>query len=98
MEPLALQLALRQYGLLGRRQARALGLSEGAFRGLTKAGGWEFVLPGVIRAPGSPEKWPQSLMAACLWGGPGAAASHRAAAALWSLTGFPPGPVEITSP
>jgi len=37
-------------------------------------------------------------MAACLWGGPGAVASHRSAAALWNLAGFPAGAVEITSP
>lgn len=36
-------------------------------------------------------------MAACLWGGDTAAASHRSAAALWSLRGFSPAAVEISS-
>jgi hypothetical protein len=36
-------------------------------------------------------------MAACLWGGDAAVASHRSAAALWSLDGFPEGPLEITT-
>jgi hypothetical protein len=35
-------------------------------------------------------------MASCLWL-PGAAVSHRAAAAWWALEGFPEGPVEITA-
>lgn len=37
-------------------------------------------------------------MAACLAWGDGAVVSHRAAAALWRLAGFEPGPVELTVP
>jgi very-short-patch-repair endonuclease len=37
-------------------------------------------------------------MAACLWAGGAAAASHRAAAALWRLNGFEPSAVEISTP
>jgi hypothetical protein len=35
-------------------------------------------------------------MAVCLWAGDDAAASHRAAAALWGLDGFEEGPLEVT--
>jgi very-short-patch-repair endonuclease len=38
------------------------------------------------------------LLAACLAMGDGAAASHRAAAALWRLAGLEPGAIEITVP
>lgn len=37
-------------------------------------------------------------MAACLWAGPAAAASHRAAGRLWGLEGVGPGHIEITVP
>lgn len=37
-------------------------------------------------------------MAACLAWGPGAAASHSCAAALWGMIGFRPGPVILTVP
>ena len=36
-------------------------------------------------------------MAACLWAGPGAVASHRTAAAIHDLPGFKPGIIEITT-
>jgi hypothetical protein len=36
-------------------------------------------------------------MAACLWGGPGACASHKSAAALWKFDGFGPGSLEISA-
>ena len=47
--------------------------------------------PGVYRMAGAPATWRQSLLAACLWWGDGAAISHCAAAALWRLLGFAPG-------
>jgi hypothetical protein len=55
-------------------------------------------LPCVYRVAGTAQIWPQAPMAACLWGGDAAVASHRSAAALWSLEGFPEGPLEITTP
>jgi hypothetical protein len=56
------------------------------------------MLPGVVRLAGSQGSWLQNLKAAQLWAGPGAAISHRAAAALWRLDGNPQGIVEITVP
>jgi very-short-patch-repair endonuclease len=94
----ALQIALSQYGLLSSRQAREHGVSPGSFRRLTRSGGWEFVLPGVVRAPGFPESWHQKLKALCLWGGPQVAVSHQSAAALHGLDGFKQGPLEIVTP
>ncbi|HEY2667969.1 MAG TPA: hypothetical protein VGK51_14130 [Actinomycetota bacterium] len=51
----------------------------------------------MYRVAGTPQTWHQALMAACLWGGDAAVASHRSAAALWALDGFPEGPLEITT-
>src|SRR2546426_11186254 len=93
----ALKLALMQYGLLSREQGKALGLTTESFRWLTRTGTWEPVLPGVIRVKDHPDSWEQRLKAACLWGGPACAVSHRSAAAWWQLRGFEPGTVEITT-
>jgi very-short-patch-repair endonuclease len=49
----------------------------------------------VFRAAGAPVTWRGELLAAVLWAGDGAAASHRAAAALWQLDGCEPGIVEL---
>src|SRR5205807_1777024 len=56
------------------------------------------VHPGVYRLPGAPVTWKQKVMAAVLAAGPGAVASHKTAAALWGLAGFPPREVEVTLP
>ena len=92
-----LRLAGKQYGVLSRGQALDLGVSKEVYRGLTRFRGWESILPEVVRAPGFPPSWLQELKALCLWGGAGCAASHRAAAALHQLAGFPDGILEITS-
>jgi very-short-patch-repair endonuclease len=57
----------------------------------------EEALPGVYRVRGTSRTWEQRVMAACLWGGPGACASHKSAAALWGFDGFAPGPVEVSA-
>jgi hypothetical protein len=92
------RLAGRQYGVLSRGQALMLGFSSGAIERRLKSGRWESVRNGVYRISGAPHWWQQSVMAACLWGGKGAAASHRTAAALWDLDGFRKGLPEITTP
>lgn len=61
------------------------------------SGRWLEILPGVYRIAGTPRSWPQDLMAVCLWGGAGTAASHRAAAALWELEGFREGILECST-
>ncbi|MGH2767745.1 MAG: DUF559 domain-containing protein [Actinomycetota bacterium] len=91
-------LASHQYGVLGKGQARTKGLTDDAVYYRVRSGRWEPLLPGVFRVAGAPNSWHQQLMAACLWAGEGAAASHRSAAALWRLEGFGTGPVEISAP
>ncbi len=55
------------------------------------------VLPGVYAFAGVPPTDRQRLMAACLWAGDGAVASHRAAGSLWDIEGFTAAPVEIST-
>src|SRR4051794_13556481 len=86
--------AERQHSLVTRQQGVAL-VGRAAFdrevrgRRLQRAG------PSVFRVPGSVPTWHQDLLCA-VWSQPaGAVASHRSAAALWRLPGFPPGPIEV---
>lgn len=90
-------LAATQHGVIGHQQAIDAGLSKFAINRRASTGSWIRVLPGVYRLAGVPVTWHQRLMAACLWGGPGAVASHRSAAALWDLRGGDQGAVEISS-
>jgi hypothetical protein len=89
---------VRQYGLISREQALDAGLSDSSIWVRLNAGAWEAILPGVYRLVGVPGSWFQTLKAAELWAGRGAALSHRCAAAHWGLDGNPPGPLEITVP
>ena len=50
----------------------------------------------VIRLVGTQRTFRQRAMAAALDAGPGAAVSHEAAAALWRLPGFLPGPLQAS--
>lgn len=90
-------LAGRQHGLVTRDQLLRHGLSSDAIWRRVRSGALVEALPGVYRIPGAPRTWHQSLLAACLWAGEGAAASHRSAAALWGLDGFPEEPLEVTT-
>ena len=90
-------LAARQHGVITWDQMRELGITAAAIRWRTTNGVLEEILPGVFRACASTKSWEQRLIAACRWGGPGTAASHRSAAALWKFDGFSPGPLEIST-
>lgn len=59
---------------------------------------WIRVLPGVYRLAAAPCSWHQLLVAAFIWGGPGAAVSHRAAVVTLQLRGLERGPCELTLP
>lgn len=90
-------LAARQYGLVTRRQARGLGLSEAAISRLLAGGTWQRRSRGLLALAAAPVSWRQALMAACLLSRDGTVVSHRAAGALWNLDGCPPGIVEIST-
>ena len=88
----------RQFGVFERSQATALGVSDDALYREVRAGRVARVHRRVYRDVSVPQSWEQQLSAALLWAGEGSAVSHLAAAALWSLDGFDPGPVELTLP
>ena len=91
-------LAANQYGLISRDQARDAGLTDRQMRLRIQNGRWERLALHTFRIAGASTSWRQRLLAACIAAGPGAAASHRSAAALHRHDGFPPGIVEITVP
>lgn len=95
VEGLLAPLVASQYGVFSRDQATRLGVSKNVIRRRLEAGRWETLHPNVFRVAGSPSSWRQSLVAACLAWGEGSVVSHRAAAALWRLAGFGPGPIEL---
>ncbi len=97
-EKRCLSLSARQHGAISRAQAVTLGLSEDAVDRLVASGRWIRALPAIYRVSGGPRSWLQSLSIAALWAGPGAAISHRAAAALWTMEGFPQRGVELSAP
>lgn len=83
------ELAASQHGIFTLEQARAAGMTPSAVQHQLRTGRWGVVRPGVYRVPGSVRTWEQRVMAAVLAAGPGAAASHRSAAALLGIPGFP---------
>lgn len=88
----------RQRGLVTREQALRV-LTEDQLEARLRSGRLDVVRTGVYRAGGAPEDWEQLLLAACLAGGVGAAASFRSAAWVWRLEGFAaPEMLEITVP
>jgi very-short-patch-repair endonuclease len=91
-----MRLAERQHSVFSRSQAIACGLKPGDITVQLRRGVIERVVWGVYRVAGSPRTWRQKLMIAVLAGGPGAAVSGRAAAALWQMPGYREGSVEIT--
>jgi very-short-patch-repair endonuclease len=86
--------AEQQHGLVSWQQARDLGASAKALRTRARSPDWELLTQRVLRLVGAPRSARQLLMATALDGGPGTVASHRAAAALWRLPGFPFGWLE----
>jgi very-short-patch-repair endonuclease len=93
----AARLAARQFGVLTREQARALGMSDSSIRHAVRCGTWISEEVNVFRIAAAPPSWEQRLMAACLRRPGRLWVSHRAAAAFWGLDGFGPGIVEVTT-
>ena len=89
-------LAARQFGLLTTAQIFAAGATEDWLRWAVREGRLIRVRQGVYALAGTSSEY-QALMAACLAGGPAAAASHLAAAAVWGAEQVKPGRLEITT-
>lgn len=91
-------LAARQYGLVARRQARALGATTSGLASRLSGRAWEAPTPRVLRLVGSTPGVRQQLMLAVLDAGPHAVVSHESAAALWRLPGFSFSPAHVSRP
>jgi hypothetical protein len=88
------RIAARQHGLFTTPQALAAGLSPTGLADRLNAGRLHRLEPQVYRIAGVPDSWHQRLLKACL--AEDGVASHRAAACLFDLDGFPPRVVEVT--
>ncbi len=87
------QTAERHHGIFASHHLDDLNFSREARAVRVETGRWVSVHDGVFRMSGSPVTWRSELLAACWAGGTRALASHRSAAALWSL---PAGRTDLT--
>lgn len=85
------RLAARQHGVVSLAQAEALGFTRSDVFRRVRAGRLDRVLPRTLRVAGAPGSLEQRAMAATLWAGPDAVASHETAAALWRIAAPGPG-------
>jgi hypothetical protein len=92
------ELAVVQAGVFARRQVVELGATPGQIEHRLRSGRWEVLRPRVYRVGGAPPSSDQDAMAAVLWGGAGALASHATAARLWEFEGVRSRKVEIWIP
>ena len=87
-EVLLHRIAEPQLGVFHRHQALGTGMSDRSIDRGVILGRWKRVHTSVFIFSGAPLSWEARLVAACLWAGPFAAASHEAAALLWELPSF----------
>ncbi len=90
--------AAEQHGIVARQEALDAGLTHSALQRRRVSGILVPRHPRVLRAPGAPVTWRSELLAAVLWAGESAMASHRAAGALWRLDGIEEGAIDVTVP
>jgi hypothetical protein len=90
--------ARKSLGLLTIRQLDAIGVTRQRRRTLVARGTLVPLGRGVFRHCAWSDSWEQLVLAAVLEAGPGAVASHLAAAALWRFEGIGRGQVEVTVP
>jgi very-short-patch-repair endonuclease len=91
-------LAARQLAVFSREQAVELGASPRQVQLRVAQGQWESPLPGVYRIVGAEPDHRQWAMAAALWAGEGALASHGTAGFLWGIEGARAGKPELWVP
>jgi very-short-patch-repair endonuclease len=97
MEALAV-VAREQRGIVTRPQCRDAGIPDRTVDLWLATGRLERIHRSVYRMAGAPPCWEQSLRAAVLAAGPGALASHRAAARLWGLVDEAPVEISVDRP
>jgi very-short-patch-repair endonuclease len=85
------------WGLITYQQALASGVSRNTIKQNAAKGRWRRLLPRVYATEESPA-FEQQALAGCLWAGPHAVVSHRAAGRLHELAGMERAAVELTVP
>ncbi len=88
-------IASRQHGAFHRRQLTQGRATDRALHRRVVAGQWERAAPRVYVLRGAPDTWHRRLWIGLLEAGHETLASRRSAAALVSIPGFRPGPVDI---
>jgi hypothetical protein len=83
------------HGTVTWTEARGLGIPAPSIETWVRRGRLLRPEPQVLVVPGAPTTWYQRVSIAA--GSGGGFASHRCAASLWRLDGFPPGPVEVVT-
>lgn len=91
----AMGIAARQWGVLSHAQAIDAGLTSDQITYRLQTGQWRLVARKVYVVAGSPDRWEQKVMIACLAGPTGTVASHLTAAALFGLA-KPPSIPQVT--
>ena len=94
----AMRIAARQWAVLTRAQAQKAGLTRDQILYRVRTGQWRHRARGVYVVAGTPDRWEQSLMIACLAGPEGTVASHLSAAALFGLAKVPAMPQVTVAP
>ena len=91
----AARTAARQWGALSWAQAIEAGLTPDQIAYRVRTGRWRKVAHGVYVVAGTPARWEQKAMIACLAGPSGTVVSHLTAAACFGL-GKPPAVPQVT--
>lgn len=90
------RLAAGRHGVITLEDVRRVGGTPKMAGRRLAAGRWEHLRRGVYRVAGHPPTWRSDLAAAVAGSGEGALASHRSAARLWGIDGFPRSHPEIS--
>jgi hypothetical protein len=98
IDDLLLPVFARQHWLVSDDDVRSVGGSPSAIARRLGSGRWVLADQRVYRLAGPTPTWRTSLLAPILSGGPGAVASHFAAAVLHGLPGYREGTPELTIP
>ena len=93
MDPFRQHLA-SHHGVFSRAEARSLGKTDNQIAGMLRRSEIVRTQPSTYRSTTNPQSWEARLRSASL--SAGGVASHRAAAALWQIDGFPRALVEVT--
>ncbi len=98
IDPIIAGLAARNHGVIAVADIRLLGGTRRHLERRAARGSLVQINHHTFRVAGIPPSWEARVLAAVLAAGPGSAASHFTAAALWGLSGFGRGRPELSVP